>query len=298
MQQNKESLDFDGVLKHLLTFNGIMILTIVFIGQFLNWWLESLKFRALISKTESINKWDAIKSVYAGNAIGVLTPNKVGTFIGRALYLKEKDTVSVISSTMLGNVSQLTTTALFGFAGFLIVVSFGTKLNFINQGFPIYALLASFILLLLLGVLFLYPSFLYKLSLKLAFISRFAERISYFKYFSKKELLIVLAFSILRYIVFAFQFILLLKLLHVNITIISLCAFICVLYMIVTFIPSPFMGNLGTREAVVLLLLANYNSTAEVLSASIILWGINVAFPAILGSLIFLFDKVKLKTRL
>ena len=43
-------------LKDLLTFNGIMILTIVFIGQFLNWWLESLKFRALISKTESINQ--------------------------------------------------------------------------------------------------------------------------------------------------------------------------------------------------------------------------------------------------
>ena len=298
MQKNKESLNFDGVLKGLLTFNGIMILIIVFIGQFLNWWLESLKFRALISKTEAINKWDAIKSVYAGNAIGVLTPNKVGTFIGRALYLKEKDTVSVISSTMLGNVAQLTTTALFGFVGFLIIVSFGTQLNFINQGFPIYALLISFILLLLFGILFFYPSFLYKLSLKLPFISRFAERISYFKYFSKKELLTVLAFSFLRYIVFAFQFILLLKLLHVNITIISLCAFICVLYMIVTFIPSPFMGNLGTREAVVLLLLANYNSTAEVLSASIILWGINVAFPAILGSLIFLFDKVKLKTRL
>ena len=61
--------------------------------------------------------------------------------------------------------------------------------------------------------------------------------------------------------------------------------FICVLYMVVTFIPSPFMGNLGTREAVVLLLLANYNSTAEVLSASIILWGINVAFPALVGKL-------------
>ena len=298
MLKNKETLNFDGVVNNLKSFNGIIILIIVFIGQFINWWLESLKFRALISKTESINKWDAIKSVYAGNAIGVLTPNKVGTFVGRALCLKEKDIVSVISSTMLGNVAQLTTTALFGFIGFLIIVSFGTQLNFINQGFPIYALLASFILVLLLGVLFLYPSFLYKLALKLPFISRFAERISYFKYFKKYELFTVLAFSILRYIVFAFQFILLLKLLNVEITIISLCTFICVLYMIVTFIPSPFMGNLGTREAVVLLLLANYNSTAEVLSASIILWGINVAFPAILGSLIFLFDKVKLKTRL
>ena len=282
-------------MKTLKSVNGIIILVIVFIGQFINWWLESLKFRALISKTESINKWDAIKSVYAGNAIGVLTPNKVGTFIGRALCLKDKDTVSVISSTMLGNIAQLTTTALFGFMGFLIIVSFGTQLNFINEGFPIYALFASFILVFLLGGLFLYPSFLYKMALKLPFINRFAERISYFKFFKKHELFTILTFSILRYIVFAFQFILLLKLLNVDITIISLCIFICALYMIVTFIPSPFMGNLGTREAVVLLLLANYNSTAEVLSASIILWVINIAFPAILGSLIFLFNKVKLK---
>ncbi len=272
-----------------------MILIIVFIGQFLNWWLESLKFRALISKTESINKWDAVKSVYAGNALGVLTPNKIGTVIGRALWLKDKDTVSVVSSTMLGNAAQLTTTALFGFLGFLIIVCFGTQLNFINQEFPTYALLISLLLVLLLGLLFFYPSFLYKLALKLPFISRFAQRISYFKYLRKKELLTVLSFSVLRYIVFGFQFILLLKLLHVSITIISLVTFICVLYMIVTFIPSPFMGNLGTREAVVLLLLSNYNSTAEVLSASIILWVINIAFPAVVGSLLFLFTKVKLK---
>ena len=271
------------------------MLIIVFIGQFLNWWLESLKFRMLISKTESINKWGAIKSVYAGNAIGVLTPNKIGTVIGRVLWLKDKERVSVVSATMLGNAAQLTTTALFGFLGFLIIVGFGTQLNFINPGFPTYGLLISFLLVLLLGLLFFYPSFLYKLSFKLPFITRFSQRISYFKYLRKKELLTVLSFSVLRYIVFGFQFILLLKLLHVNITIISLFTFICVLYMIVTFIPSPFMGNLGTREAVVLLLLANYNSTAEVLSASIILWVINIAFPAVVGSALFLFNKFKLK---
>ena len=166
-----------------------MILIIVFICQFVNWWLESLKFRSLISKVDSISKWDSIKSVYAGNAIGVLTPNKVGTFIGRALYLKNKDTVSVVSSTMLGNVAQLTTTALFGLIGFLIVVVFGTKLNFINDSFPFYALLGSAVIVLLLGVLFLYPSFLYKLTLRLPFINRYAERISYFKSFKKHELI-------------------------------------------------------------------------------------------------------------
>ena len=282
-------------MKDLVTFDAIMILIIVFIAQFLNWWLESVKFRMLISKTQPINKWDAVKSVYAGNAIGVLTPNKIGTVIGRALWLKDEDTVSVVSSTMLGNTAQLTTTALFGFLGFLIIVCFGTKLNFVNQAFPTYGLLISFLLVLFLGLLFFYPSFLYKVSLRLPFISRFAQRISYFKYFRKKELLTVLSFSVLRYIVFGFQFILLLKLLHVNITITSLFTFICVLYMIVTFIPSPFMGNLGTREAVVLLLLTNYNSTAEVLSASIILWVINIAFPAVVGSVLFLFNKFKLK---
>lgn len=275
-----------------------MILIIVFIGQFVNWWLESLKFRVLVSKTESINKWDAVKSVYAGNAIGVLTPNKTGTFIGRALFLQDKDTVAIVSSTILGNVAQLTTTALFGFIGYLMIVSFGTQLNFIDQNFPLYGLLISFILVCLMGLLFLNPSFVYQLALKLPLLSKFADRISYFKYFNKHELFTVLAFSILRYLVFALQFILLLNLLNADITILSLCSFICVLYMIVTFIPSPFMGNLGTREAVVLILLANYNSAAEVLSASIILWVINIAFPAIVGSLLFLFNKVKLKPRL
>ena len=91
--KNQSNLDFNGVLENLNTSSGILLLIVVFLCQFVNWWLEALKFSKLISKAESINKWDSIKSVYAGNAVGVLTPNKVGTFIGRALYLKNTDMV-------------------------------------------------------------------------------------------------------------------------------------------------------------------------------------------------------------
>ena len=262
--------------------------------QFLNWWLESLKFKSIISKIERISYAIAFKSVYAGNAIGVLTPNKIGTFIGRALFLKNHDSVSVISSTMLGNLAQLATTALFGTVGFLITISSETNLHFVSEDFPVYAFVVSLCAVVFLLCLFLFPSVLYQLTLKLPYLNRFAERVKYFCSFKRTELLVVFLYSIMRYLVFGFQFYLLLLLLNLNMSFASIFIFICVLYMIVTFIPSPFMGNLFTREAVVLLLLSNYNNAPAVLSASFILWVINIAFPAILGSFIFFFNKEKL----
>lgn len=253
--------------------------------------MEALKFRKIISKAEKITFLTSIKSVYAGNAIGVLTPNKIGTFIGRALYLKNKNTITVISSTILGNLSQLCTTALFGFMGFLIVVINGSNLSFYTEEFPLIALMFSTVLFIGLGVLLFSPSFLLRITAKIPIIKKYNQQLQFLQTIENRELVTVLSYSIFRYIVFALQFYMLLVLFNVEMNLSSVFTFICVLYLIVTFIPSPFMGNLFTREAVVLLLLANYNSPTEVLTASFILWVINIAFPAILGSLLFLFNK-------
>lgn len=55
------------------------------------------------------------------------------------------------------------------------------------------------------------------------------------------------------------------------------------MYFVTTLIPSPFLGNLGTRELTAIYLLSTYNQPESVLVASLVIWIINVIFPAVLG---------------
>jgi hypothetical protein len=53
------------------------------------------------------------------------------------------------------------------------------------------------------------------------------------------------------------------------------------------------MGNLGTREMVVLLVFGGSNVETNALTASLIIWLINIAFPSILGGLLLNFHRFK-----
>ena len=55
----------------------------------LNWSIEAIKWRLLIKKMQPITFIEALKGVLSGVAVGTFTPNRIGEFGGRILYLKE-----------------------------------------------------------------------------------------------------------------------------------------------------------------------------------------------------------------
>ena len=57
--------------------------------QFVNWLFEAIKFKILLSKDENISLAMALKAVYVGNFTAFFTPDRIGTFIGRMVVLKE-----------------------------------------------------------------------------------------------------------------------------------------------------------------------------------------------------------------
>ena len=59
------------------------------------------------------------------------------------------------------------------------------------------------------------------------------------------------------------------------------------LYGFVTFIPSPFFGNLGTREAVALSITSVSGMGIVAPIISLIVWFVNVGFSSLIGGIIF-----------
>ena len=85
----------------------------VFLLQFLNWFLEALKFKILLNNFSKTSLLFVLKSIYVGNFTAFFTPERFGNFIGRAIVFKEKKE-EVIMATLIGNLSQLIITVVIG----------------------------------------------------------------------------------------------------------------------------------------------------------------------------------------
>lgn len=263
--------------------------TVVIILSFFNWTFESLKFNSLLKNNYSLTK--IILSVFAGNATSIITPNRLGTFIGRRMILKDRSYPEVITATSIGNIAQLSITLLFGLLGVMLGLSTISVVNDI----PLYVtvLIISINLLLFFGTLSIYfnPKRFLKFISKWKLLKKYTELAEQNILENKSDLYLVYLYSFLRYVIFIVQFYLLFKCVSISISFLTTISFVGLLYVLITFVPSAFMGNLGTKEAVALIILGNTYEMSSIFLVSLMIWVVNVAFSALIGSVILIVKK-------
>lgn len=266
---------------------SVFLILVVFALQFINWIIEALKFRYIISKKHKIGFTKAIKAVYAGNSTGLFTPDRLGNFIGRCIIINKTSKKIVTISTMLGNFSQFITTVFYAFVSLFIITILDLKIYIPNINNYIIILIVFLILVILL-FLFYYPNIIIKNINKVKFIKKYENTYGFLNEFNKNERTTIILMSLFRYSIFIMQFYLLLIAFNFNISLLETLCFSGLLYLFTTLIPSPFMGNLGTRELISVLLLKNYDNPDIVLFVSILIWIINIIIPSILGSFVLI----------
>ncbi len=270
-----------------------LMILLIFLLQFVNYGIENAKWRVAYKELKSSSFIKTWKAVYAGNAIALFTPDRLGTFIGRFGYLKDYSKTQITYTTFVGNYAQLCTTLLFAVVG--MVVAWNHELVF---RFP-EALSIPNLVLIFTPITVLFFSFFFYQELLIQWFSRFkakwmqdvVTKLNFVQEYSIARLTSILVLSALRYLVFVLQFYIAIKVFQLDFDLLTTLSFCGILYLFSTLIPSPFMGNLGTREAVAVYLLSNLNGEVAVISASLFIWLINVVFPSILGGLFFLTKK-------
>jgi len=278
----------------------LWVLSLVLILMVLNWMLEALKWKNLISKIEHVTLMQSLIAVLTGVTISSFTPNRIGEYFGRAFILKKASHVEGILITVLGSMSQLLITILTGSLALLIFLPLFIPDAGFSRGYLYYAFIAVVLLLdaLLLG-LFFNISFLstWKEKILKNGFSRIRKFFRVFIMYSNSELRGVMALSLARYVVFSTQYILLLYAFGVNIPFYYAYLFISLIYFIMAIIPTIALTELGIRGSVAIYFFGFYFSplmtgsadlNLGILMASILLWVINLGFPAVAGS-IFLF---------
>ena len=266
---------------------------LVILLAFLNWGLEARKWQVLLEPLQKMPFLRAYRSVLSGLALSLNTPNRMGEYGGRILYVKDGSRLQAISLSIAGSISQLIITLLFGCGGLIFFLYFQNAHTGPIMGLSVYwikvLLFISAIATAILILFFFRLSWLIKLLEKIPGSIKFKEYFKVLDQFTAKLLLRLLSLSFFRYLVFVLQYILLLQVLNVNIFWFDSFWIISILFLVLAIVPSFAIADLGIRGKFSTELFLMYRmNTVGILGTTFGIWVINLFIPAIAGSILIL----------
>lgn len=257
----------------------------------LNWGIEARKWQVLIQHLEPCSWLRAFKAVLAGCSITMLTPNRIGEYGGRILFVEEENRIKAISLTIVGSISQLLVTLTMGCAGLFY-------LKYLPEGKGNEVLPALWdnvligLTLVITGFLFLFYlriGWLVRMMEKIPALQRVVRHIRVLDEFNNIQLLRVFSLSLNRYIVFILQYLLLLQVMQVELALLTGFWLIAVFYLLIAVAPTIGFAELPLRVTACWALLQYFTSNElGVGAAALGIWLINLVLPAVIGSLLIL----------
>jgi uncharacterized membrane protein YbhN (UPF0104 family) len=266
--------------------DGWTYITIAFLLMPFNWIIESVKWQLLLRTFHPQTFIKTLLDVFAGIATSLITPNRIGNFIGRSLRLDQVVRTKAILTTIHSNLAQFVASVCFGLIGLFVL---GFDPPYVDE----FAIQFSAILILIVALfLFFYPTVIDFNPLSRLYSTQVQMAIRHIQEESLQLKIILLLLSVMRYLVFLIQFYFLLVAFDVSGDIEIIVPAIALVYLVTTIVPSFLFGKLFVREAAALFILGSFGvETPIILAAVFILWMVNLAFPALLGAYVLINKK-------
>jgi hypothetical protein len=260
-----------------------------------NWSLEAAKWKLLLKPLEKISFTKAIKAILSGVAFSMNTPNRIGEYGGRVVYVQDGHRWQAVSLTIIGSCSQLIVTLLMGVGGVLFLLNnkwlAATVHPLTIWLWVLFYGTASLLVVLL--ILFFRLGWMFNALSKIPAANRLTQHLSILQQLRLKTLLQVLLLSAVRYLVFVIQYMLLLQLFNVGITAEYAFWLTTVLYLVLATIPSIALLEIGVRGKISVLLFGMISSnTVGIIGSAAAIWLMNLMLPALIGSILFLGLKI------
>lgn len=260
---------------------GILIAAIVL--MFANTSLEAYRWYVLTRSVEPITYRKAFASYLAGLALSIITPNRVGEYPARILYLGQRHTFRFINVSLMAILAQLSAVYFFGFLGLVFYcLAFGGLNEWIGLGI-------GAILALLIAIAYWRFDRWLPWFARFSWLRRFVIYGRLINRFTPHGQVLILGLSYLRFIVYSIQFILLLAWLQVDIAPADAFFMISLFFWVMAVIPSIALTEIGIRGTVSIYLFSHYsNNTLGIVAASTGIWMLNLIIPSIIGSILIL----------
>lgn len=267
----------------------IVYLVVAFVLIVVNWGLEAWKWMISVQTIYPVKFLQAFKAVLSGVSFSVTMPNRIGEYLGRMMYLPEGNRLKAISVTLVGSFAQLLITLVTGTTGLIILKSSlldhfpGLRIWF---QFIVYGLLIIILIMLLIyfnvsGSVHLFHRWIKN--------KKYAYLVEALHYFDVRLLLRILLLSLLRYLVFIVQYILVFHLFEVNVSVNNIALVISVVFLAMAVIPSITLIEVWLRGEISIQLAGMFSQNLLGIGfTSVTIWFINLILPAIAGSLFML----------
>jgi hypothetical protein len=268
---------------HFETFNKISFahvgwwIGIVILLMPVNWGLEAAKWNTFLSVHIRIPAKQLMKAVAGGVTLSIFTPNRIGEYGGRILFMPPEARWQAGISTLMGSLSQN-----------LVAVTAGLISSIFLFDGMIYLKILAIILDLIAWICFFRMRLVVQLlsTFKIhKLLDKLVEKLSSIDDYSLKTIFRALGIACCRYLVYTFQFILLLHAFEPTIHPGILFLGVSSVYLFQAIVPLPPVADVLARTNVGLIIWSGTGmSELSITLASLMVWLINLLIPAIIGS--------------
>lgn len=267
---------------------GFSMLSLAVVLVVPNIMLEAAKWRLMVREIyPGLGFGKAVRAVLAGMAAGIFTPNRIGEYAGRVLYLERGHRVEAIVATFVDRICQMGVTLTAGCIALGLALQTGTG--------RLETLLSKeadgTIFALSLGGLALFAAFVLAPSFVARTIPARWTRRDWIRQVKVEGarlrsglLLRVYGLAVLRYAVFLGQFVLLLWAMGMAITLGEAIVACALVFLLKSVVPLPGIMELGLRETVALTVFGAFGfPDAPAVQATFLLYLVNIVLPTLAG---------------
>ena len=286
-------------IKASLASANIIYLILTILLMVVNLGTEAYKWMLAVKQVQHIGFMRAFKATLAGLSFSISTPNSVGDYVGRVLYIKEGNRIKAASLTVVANMSQLIITFFMGTVALFLLKPHLANTTIITTAFSNAILWISIVITITLTLFYFRLPWLIKIIDKLPQVRKFSWAIEAVEHLNATLLVRFLSLSLIRFAVFSLQYYLLFALFGVEVSMLQSWLGISVMFLVMAIIPTiALFTDLGLKSELSIQLMGIFTANHLGVSlTSISIWLINLVFPAIIGSLLILGIKNIFKNR-
>ena len=264
----------------------VWLAMITIILAVLNWSIEAVKWQILLRKIIPLSFIESIKQVLQGVTTAILTPNRMGSFIGRIASMDKDQRSKGVLLTLLAGLAQFSVSISFGLLGFSWIAVQE------NWSFSPWILIGILSLILAGWFTFFNPSLLLRTHLTKWLPFKWKKELLWMRQIKLRLKWQIISWSALRFIVFSVQFTCVLLVLSPGVELLQLWLHVCAVYGLMTILPGLFFGKLLVREASALFVLSGLGiADHAILLAGLMIWIVNIGMPALIGASFMLRQK-------
>lgn len=277
---------FETLLKGIDHSRAILVMSCVVLLMLVNWVAEAFKWKYITRELVVITSWQAIEAVFCGLTWAVFTPNRIGEYGGRVMFLPNRKRIHGIFVMAIGAFGQNVITNVLGL---IALMWFAFTFLHINIAISLALSLAALGFMSLLVVFYFNIGWLVTLLNRISFLKKYHRFFDIMAKYKTAELLNIMWFCLTRFFVFSFQYYLVIHLLLPDMPVFPMMMMVFILFFIQSALPSLDLLDVGVRSMTASAFFAYItDQNIAVMAAVSSIWFINLILPAILGSVFVL----------